>query len=356
MATFGYHRNALKGLRSMYSSPRMADIHFVCQSPEGMVRIPAHRVIIFAESLSKKFASRGSTPTSMKSLQTTSKNSSSFFYLPDVHIPHAAIGAIANLGYRYNIESCLEACEEFFENHLCTANVCTALSFALMRQDDELLRQCEHRIIRKTLRVLRSDDFLKSNWASMAHIIEMSLPCTEYERFDCAMKWLQNYIAPNPVDIAAVLKHIGRELYSQFGFVSMTPNELCELERKYKLVLQQDYSDLMAMVLGQKKSEFFIDTPRKFKFNKDKALTTACECFANGCSTGENIAHRITSSFSSAVSLILGAIEFCGFASRYIEPDIEVSLTIMKTMMFRNSMHSTAITKLAVLLMDLINE
>lgn len=170
------------------------------------------------------------------------------------------------LGHKYNVAKCVEDCITFLKRTLHNGNVCTALFYANLYDQTELLELCKTHIISYTEGVFESPGFLNCDRKVLEYILGLDyVSCSEDKVFEACMAWVKIKSNQNVLS-----KEVVGDLLYKFRFASMTIQQLCALQKEYDLVLSSDFITIANIIVGQPgiKVDRFSTTPRQIKWNK----------------------------------------------------------------------------------------
>lgn len=268
-----------KSTENLYLKPKFADVHFAFASNDGtLARVPAHKNLLAADSdvFEKMFygeSKENGDVTITDASEAVFEEFLQFFYVCKMKLTTIHIPSILYLGLKYNVKKCIDGCVKIMQNDLTHENVCTTLSLAIRYNQKDLLKACERLIILNTIAVFQSTGFCHCDEKSLTHILRMDLlSCSEVDVFEACMAWVQGQSKQNTLSKALVEEHLGA-LYYEIRFVSMTIQEFCALDTKYKDVLSDDFNTIVRIITESPvELNPFNIIPRQIKWNEDAVL------------------------------------------------------------------------------------
>lgn len=330
-----YEQGQLKGIEKLYSEPKFIDVHFSFISNGGRVtRIPAHKNLLATNSdvFEKMFYGDLKEDGDVKITDISAdvfKEFLQFFYLSQVQLTDEHIAGVLYLGNKYNVEMCVDACVKILKGGLTNENVCTTLSLAIFHDHKDLMKACEMRILLNTSDVLESAGFLECNKNALAHILKMNvLSCSEVDVFQACMAWVRTKSQQNTVSKAIVKRYLG-DLYYEIRFASMSIQEFCALESKYKAVLSTDFNTIIRIISqSEVESHKFNVAPRQVKWNEDAILK--CDRAFGEDTMLINLKAKRQTRFSTNQPLLLGKFRCGRVVVGHIEPihDVRSNLPV----------------------------
>lgn len=230
-----------------------------------------------------------------------------FFYLKEVILSMQHILEVSHLGHKYDIEKCFDVCVKFIKDEISADNVCIGLGFAILYDQNDLMKICEKKIIINTNAVFKSTSFLECDGKVLAHILNMRLlSCTEIDVFEGCMSWLKVKCGQQTLTKEMIHTHLG-ELFHQIRFVSLTIEEFAILVQTYGLLFSsEEYQDIIStIVLSKSHANIFNGNRRQIQWNNDTVIK--CDRTISDTSSTFCMRNIETSIFSTNDPILLGA-------------------------------------------------
>lgn len=151
---------------------KLADIHLLIIEPDdgAVARIPAHKFVLCADSDEFKKMFCGELEENgdgdveiFGASEAVFKEFFQFFYQSDVELSTELVCNVLDLGNRFNVEKCIEACVKFLTDKLTDETACFVLSLAIFYKQNELTKACEKRIVLNTGEIFKTAGFLDCN-------------------------------------------------------------------------------------------------------------------------------------------------------------------------------------------------
>lgn len=238
------------------------------------------------------------------------------------------------LGHKYNVKKCVEDCITFMKRTLNNENVCTAFYYANLYGHPELVELCRKRMMSNTEEIFNTPGFLKCDRQVLENILCLSfLSCPEDKVFEACMTWVKAKTQLDVLSKEIVDEHLGY-LFHWIHFASMTMQQLCALQKKYDLVLSNDFITIANIITGEPNDRVgnFITWPRWIKWNGDHILTFNRK--SNGNMYPFDLYSHYKTTLTSNVLIVLGGFECSaiviadGFGGHDLEWDLSVPLKI----------------------------
>lgn len=241
-------------IESLYLNTETADVYFVFE-PIGSIgmseRVPAHKNLlsitsdVFKAMFYGEWKVKGDvkmTAGYKERPQTASafKEFLQYFYLKTLKLTVGNVAEVMDLGHRYNVLNCFNACIEIVSEHLTIENVCVGYGLALLYEHNVLKNRCERMITLNTGAVFNSASFLSIGKQVLANILHMELlSCTETDVVDACMRWITATTKEDKLSKETVYTQLG-DLFYEIRFTSMTMKEFCMLNIRYDYLFTFD--------------------------------------------------------------------------------------------------------------------
>ncbi|XP_055306232.1 BTB/POZ domain-containing protein 6-like [Sitodiplosis mosellana] len=175
-----------------------------------------------------------------------------FFYLSKVRLTMENVRSVMNLGEKYNVSACLDACGELLIRNLTVENACFIYGLAILYKQKELKRLCEEKITENTEAVFASKSFLNSPKSVLHHVLNLDkLSCSEADVFKACMAWVKSASGKEIVTKADVQQLLG-DLFYKICFRSMTIKEFADLIASFGHVFSMDeHKECVQMVASK---------------------------------------------------------------------------------------------------------
>lgn len=271
-----YNQGQVKGTEKLYLQPKFADVHFLFVSDDGktMSTVSAHKNLLAVNSdvFEKMFygalKESGNYVTITDVTDGVFKEFLQFFYMSEVELTAKNVACILYLGDKYDVQKCVNGCVKILIDGLTNENVCNTLALAILYDQKQLKMVCEKRIMLNTDVVFKSAGFCECDKMVLEHILKMNaLSCSEVDVFEACMSWVRVQSQQNALTKPMVERYFG-DLYYEIRFASMSIQEICTLESKYKAVLAGDFN-IIVRIISQSEVEphKFNIFPREIKWN-----------------------------------------------------------------------------------------
>lgn len=250
------YKNELHSLigRQCYLSENLADFHFTFETSH---RIPAHKLLLSASDVFQKmFNGSWKEVNEVKVVDASVeafKEFLQFFYLNDVKMSMENAAEVMNLGTKYNVKQCVNACDELLLHGITYENACRSLELAYIFDRDEVKEECENIIEINTMNVLMSSSFLHCDKKVLSFILmNDSLQCSEAELFKAVMAWVKTKSKENELTKKIIETELGN-LFYEFRFRSMTLKEFSDLIPSYGSLFNiNEHQDIIQMIASNK--------------------------------------------------------------------------------------------------------
>lgn len=322
----------------------MADVNFVFELCNGLSdRIPAHKNLLIATSEVFRVMFNGSWKEKHDVLivdasPTAFREFLQFFYYDEVEVTTENVGQVMNMGHKYDVAECFNACSRFFEYNMTDDNVCTAYGLAILFQQEKLMNICEINIAINTKAVFNSNSFLKCKQETLYHILRLdSMSCTETEVFNACIRWVEANSKEDTLSAELIRTYLGGAFY-EIRFGSMKMDDFKAIVSAHGTLFTSDeYIDVTkAITLERHISLYFNANPRLDSW--DEPLIKI-DCKRELCDEGElehNIGVPISTTFYINTTLLLRGI-YCAEIFRLqnwpesLSEDLTGKLTIIET-------------------------
>lgn len=196
-----------KGNEKLYLDSRTCDVHFVFPSEcDENGRIPAHKCILSATSPAFDAMFYGPNQrdgdiTITDGTVDAFKQFLQFFYRSQVKLTVENISEVINLGKKYLVDECVNACSDLCKRVLKTNNVFWGYELAILFELNDLKRFCEGKISERATEIFQTDDFLRCQPNLLRHILQLnSLDCDEATVFDSCISWAKHSCTRKQID------------------------------------------------------------------------------------------------------------------------------------------------------------
>lgn len=341
MAYRKYSNSSLvKAIRCLYLSEEMADIHFVFKPTDGPSdRVPAHKNLLIATSEVFRVMFNGTWKEKTDVLIVDASSSAfmeflQFFYYDEVVLTTENIGQVMNMGQKYIVAECLNACSRFLEYNMTDDNVCTAYELAIFFNREFLMEICEMNITVNTKAVFQSKSFLKCKRETLKQILQLdSMSCSEADVFDACVSWVKTTSKGD----SSIQTHLGDAIYDiRFGL--MTMEEFNTITDTHKTLFSSDeHFDIVQTIESIEHESLYFDGNPRLNFWDEKATKIDCKREIDDADELEyNIGESISTTFYANTTVLLRGV-YCaqifrlrGWANALSE-DLSGKLTIIET-------------------------
>lgn len=307
----------IKPCENLYLNADEADVWFVSDGE----RIPGHRIILTSVSPWFKTMFCGSLPEqgdvdmSDNASAAEFKEFLQFFYLYDVQLTEQNIGGVINLAKQSMVDEFFMECEHFLIRKLTIDTMCWGYQLAILYDAKQLQLFCERAISVNSMKIFKSDSFLKANYEIVHRIMKLdTLMCMEKYVFDACISWAKTACRNNqqdPDDLK-VLRLQLRDLLYEIRFTSIDDGEFGTLLHKYAdLFTKEEMQELIFLRTRVKgfRPKLFNKNGRLFKKDSDESDWLTCRRFVSYETGVEDAALRIkrmeTITFSSNQPMLL---------------------------------------------------
>lgn len=298
--------NAIKSLYLDWSS---ADVSFVFKS--SAEQVPAHKNLLFATSDVFRVMLNGCWKEKNEihicdASAAAFREFLQFFYVEEVELSMENIADVINLGKKYNVDGCMEACVRFLEYNMTPQTVCSAYELASLYEIEYLKNICDINFAIDASVVFESTAFLDCDIKVLRHILKMdTLLCSEAKIFQACLKWLKVTAKTNEITRDLVELHLGK-LFDDIRFGSMQLNEFNAIKGIYRHLFTDEESKHISqmIIIHQRKSESF-NRIQRGKCWRTAIHTTCHRLWSVACEFEHQIDQPIKTSFYSDSNLLL---------------------------------------------------
>ncbi|XP_055307615.1 BTB/POZ domain-containing protein 6-B-like [Sitodiplosis mosellana] len=345
MAYRKYSNSSLaKAIKSLYLSEEMADVHFVFKPNNGPShRIPTHRNLLIATSEVFRVMFNGSWKEKHDVLIVDTSPSAfveflQFFYYDEVELTTENIGHVMNMGQKYDVAECLNACSRFLEYNMTNENVCTAYELAILFNRSRLMEMCEMNIAVNTKEVFNSSSFLECQRQTLGHILELnSMSCSEADVFDACMAWVRAATKQDTLTTELIRTQLSDSLYD-IRFGTMAVNKFNAINAAYKTLFSSDeYLDITQTIISKKyESIYFNEKRRQYSWDTTLPIVRCKREFDEASELIHDIDEPISTTFYVNTTLLLRGI-YCVEMLRLqnwpqsLSEDLTGKLTVIET-------------------------
>ncbi|XP_055317509.1 BTB/POZ domain-containing protein 2-like isoform X2 [Sitodiplosis mosellana] len=241
----------------LYLNEEMADIYFDVEFNDQYERIPAHKLLlanasdVFRSMLNGSWLEKEEAKI-VDASPSAFKEFLQFIYLGRVKVTTANVAQVMNMGKKYDILACLDACQDFLLNTLTNENMCMGYGLAILLEDERLMEFCENKIKCNTNEILSSSSFLDCDQKVLKRILQLDwLSCTAANVNEACMSWLKSASKQEQLTREIVQKHLG-DLFYEIPFGSMSPKEFAAFDRSYESLFKADeYREIIQMFASE---------------------------------------------------------------------------------------------------------
>lgn len=306
----------------LYLNEEMANFDFVFELDDGQhERIPAHKNFLAFTStvFYAMFNADWIEKSEVKIVDASPsafKEFLQFIYLPRAKVTAENVTEFMNLGNKYDIPECLDACKDFLIKTLTNETMCSGYELAILLDQKDLLEFCGEMIKSHANDVFASASFLESNQIVLEHILRFKwISCTAVDLVGAFMSWVKSISKQQHLTREIVQEHL-KGLFYKMPFASMRIEEFVEFHRTYAgLLIHDEYKEIVKMIrsLPWKPKIFRAKREMLFgnslKWNKDALIR--CNRQIQKDSYALSVIRRVEStSFSTNKAILLGAIVF----------------------------------------------
>lgn len=271
-----------ENIEKLYLTSKAANVYFIFRSrANASERIPAHTNLLAATSdvfdamFYGELKEKGeveipdATPSAFKEFLQ-------FFYKTKIELTEENVFDVMDLGNRYNVAKCTDACVHLLKKTLTNESMCNGLAVALLYENADLLRFCRRRIAMNAEKVFETEGFLECKQQVLAYILKMqTLYCSESKVFRACVSWVKAQSGgENVVTREAFQTHLG-ELFHEIRFASMTVEEFTILFSSFgSIISQAEYVDIIQMIVLAKETTLpnINHVPRQAEWKSDAVI------------------------------------------------------------------------------------
>lgn len=339
-----------KSIKTLYLNEETADVHFVFRN-DGH-RIPAHKTLLYATSQVFRVMLNGCWNEQdeihiVDATSTAFREFLQFFYLDEIELTATNIVEVTNLGQKYDVVECLDACARFLEYNMAPDNVCLTYQLAILFERDELKKLCNLTIQINPAKVFESVSFLSCDRNVLQNILKMdAIMCSEIDVFNACMEWIKVASKRDVLTREVIQNYIGDFFYDiQFG--AMTIDEFASIRESYgDLFSDNERNEVIQMIkLKKYKPRRFNRINRQYSF-KSNAILMCKRQHSETCELEHDIDDIISTTFHATGNLLLCGI-ICAEIFRFGEfpkplaQNLTGKLTIIET---RGRFHGEEVT------------
>lgn len=331
----------------------MADFHFVFEiAKDQYKRIPAHKLLLTIASDVFRAMFNG-TWLEDKEAKIVDESPSAFeeflkfIYLGKAIVTTENVAQVMNMGKKYDIPECLNACKDFLMNTLTNENMCLAYDLAILLEETDLMSFCENKIKHNANGVFASVSFLDCNKRLLERILQSEFfSCTAAELVGAFMSWLKAASKQEHLTRELIQEHLG-DLFHKMPFGLMTIEEYAVFDRTYDLFTHDEHREIVQMIaLIERQPKIFsanLETLFGYsgKWNKN-AIITCNRKIKNDVYKPYYIKNIETTIFSTNKNILLGTIicediSVCRNGSYDSTPKLPTKITITEINAFTPS-------------------
>ncbi|XP_055317860.1 BTB/POZ domain-containing protein 2-like [Sitodiplosis mosellana] len=234
--------NRETAFEAYFLDEKSADVHFISDDRQSEVRVPAHEIILAAQSKAFHAMFYGSLPEEgdvrLPVIAKACKQFLQLFYLTEVELTlnNENEKEVLHLSNMYQIG--LNEYENSLKKNLSTDNFITFYELALLHDLTELKSSCE--ISAPVL--LSEESVVKSTRDEFKHILQIKQLYVEMDLVGICVQWAQTacearQIGPESMD--DIVQEIG-DLIECFDFESMSRNKIREVLNMFDAVLTKN--------------------------------------------------------------------------------------------------------------------
>lgn len=235
----------------LYRSEKLADFHFIFDSPPKEKRIPAHKIMLITKSkyfdnLLTKHSHIASMTIADVPLPAFSEFLQ-FFYVTNVKLTHKNISQVVKLVKRYTVDT-LEICEDFLRTNV--TDDCALWFYGIAvkyKLSPKLIEQLEEIICNDPINVFKPRATIDIDRAVVDRILRSNIwKCSEVTILRCAICWATAAIEAKGKDAMPInLRLELGDLFYHIGFPLMTPKELVDVHESHpQLLTREEYVDV----------------------------------------------------------------------------------------------------------------
>lgn len=249
---------ASKAIKQLYLHENSADVHFCFDiGDEQFVKIPAHKAIL--SSLSPVFhimfyglIQEGNEIKITDASPDVFKQFLQFFYLAEVKLTVEHVANVMNLGNKYKVTECLDACSTFLVQCITMDTVFSMYDMAKFFEQSHLIDFCETFIKYKTSDILATETFLNCDEENLHSILKMNLPnCSNFDMIKAVFAWSKSACQRNDLDETQAINQRNQlgELLYQLPFSLLTQTEFIDVMKSNENIFTpEELFELMQLV------------------------------------------------------------------------------------------------------------
>lgn len=236
------------GYESHYLNHQTADVYFACQSADGVVRVPTHKVLLskcpeFHDMFYGASSKEGDIP--MPFPATAFKEFLQFFYFNDFQLTMDSIRSVIDLLKQYQMTSGLAVCAYFLKENLSESNFLLVLELASVNGMLALKQFCEI----NAPNLLTAKRLLTCTRDELVRFMQVGQLQTKFNLVDICAGWARR--ACNQNNVAVTMENIRTYLgdaIDHIDFGSMSQLHIKKNLQDYIELLSKDEMQRMSLV------------------------------------------------------------------------------------------------------------
>lgn len=242
--------------KKLFMDEKTADVYFEFIFEDQRITIPAHKCILINSSdvFATMFDGRWKEKETVEIEDAPAdafEEFLQFIYLDEPDMTIANIPKIMYLAKKYQMNDCLDICEQTLRHEMKLDDICTVLDLALTFDRNELKKHCLKMIGENTSTVLCTEAFLGCSKNALKCVLEGGhVNCDESRVFEACMDWAKLKCQENKVDVSSVsnLKYQLGDCFHHIQFRLMTPQQVSDCVVNYRgLFNPEEMEDLLAV-------------------------------------------------------------------------------------------------------------
>lgn len=191
--------------KKLFMDEETADVYFVFETDTDQRRIAAHKIILAKGSsvfqqmfygVLKESGDVKIVDSSVEGFQEFLQ----FFYLENVGLTMVNIDNVMNLATKYNVNECLDVCDDFLVQHLKLEDICDGLQLAITFKREYLKYILMRKMNSEPDRVFASGGFLNCSRDVLEFILIRPILICEKQVFEACMAWANNCCEKSNLD------------------------------------------------------------------------------------------------------------------------------------------------------------
>lgn len=309
--------NSFKVAEKLFLKEEFADVHFIFKNANEIQQVPAHKMILSAQSpvFNRMFYGTLKEKGDVEIVDANADEFTEFlqfFYLYKVTLTTENIEAVVRLADKYDALEWVYECAADLEKELTPKDMCWGYELAVHLNNESLIKFCEQQISANPKDVFATDSFKYCSKTVLERILDLPMPIDEMDIFKAALEWSKQACINNNLD-----QNNGNDLRAQLGdclqLIRFSEMQIEDFTTFYKTIngflTLEEFQDIVMMLTAEGyEPKLFDRRPRhnyihKWSARKVLGCTRIVSCIEEYETQSQQIVR-----FSSNHTLWLGAI------------------------------------------------